>query len=304
LRRHHDVVSAERHVGQPLASLVTDREIVIFRSGLTLSAEVMGSAPRLKLLIRAGSGLDNVDLAHARSNGIRVVRVPGPSAQAVAELTFGLMLSLARNVALADRLLRQGHWPKHELGGPLLGGKTLGIVGLGNIGTRVGELGAAWRMRVLGCVRAPSPRLAAALEPKGIELTDIDNVLAHADVVSVHVPLDATTRGLIGGAALARMKRGAMLINTSRGGVVDEEALRSELGEGGRLAGAALDVHASEGEGTVSPLADLPNVVLTPHIGGMATDSQRQIGERMVQLIDSFADGRIGPECSDGELVV
>ncbi|MGH3944081.1 MAG: NAD(P)-dependent oxidoreductase, partial [Pseudonocardiaceae bacterium] len=236
----------------------------------------------------------------ATRRNVEVVRVPGSSAQPVAEFTFALLLSLVRKVALADRQLRQGHWPKAALGGPLLTGKTLGIVGAGRIGSRVGEMGAAWGMRVIGCVADSAPVTRAGLAARGIMVASFDTVVAEADFLSLHVPLDEATRHLIDARVLSHLKRGSYLINVARGGVVDEAALYPELTEGDRLVGAALDVHEREGEGTRSPFADLPNVVLTPHIGAMALDSQRLIGQRVVELVSAYQQGRLleelGPE--------
>jgi len=286
LERDHDVVRAFNAPEDELTELVRDREVLVFRSGVTISAAVLEAAPNLALLVRAGSGLDNIDVAAAERLGIQVIRVPGSSAQPVAELTFALLLSLARNVTLADRLLRQAHWPKAKLGGPLLTGKTIGIVGAGRIGSRVGEMAAAWGMRAIGCVDRPNPAVAEALRKRGIELTDFDTVVAESDFLCLHVPLDEKTRHMISTDVLGRVKPGSFLVNMARGGVVDETALHAALtADDGRLLGAALDVHEAEGEGVVSPLAELPNVVLTPHIGAMAWDAQRLIGERVVELI-------------------
>jgi D-3-phosphoglycerate dehydrogenase len=303
LEHGHDVVRAFNAHEEQLAALLADREVLVFRSGVRISAAVLQAAPRLRLLVRAGSGLDNVDVACALSRGVRVVRVPGSSAQPVAEFTFALLLSLVRKVSLADRLLRQGHWPKAQLGGPLLTGKTLGIVGAGNIGSRVGELGAAWGMRVIGCVATPSPRVENSLAAKGITLTDFDTVVSRADFLCIHVPLDDSTRHLVDARVLSHMKHGSYLVNVARGGVVDEEALYPELTEGGTLLGAAMDVHEHEGEGTTSPFADLPNVVLTPHIGAMALDSQRLIGQRVVDLVEAYQDGRLDEVLAAEEVV-
>lgn len=302
LRERHLVECEFGAAESRLCSLVADRDAIIFRSGVSISSAVIDAARELRLLVRAGSGLDNLDVGRALARGVRIVRVPGPSAQAVAEFTFALMLSLLRNVAHADRLLREGRWPKATLGGPLISGKTLGIVGAGNIGSRVGELAAAWGMNVLGCVEYPNATAAAALAAKGITLDDFETVISTADVVTLHVPLTDRTRHLIGARALAQMKRGSFLINAARGGVVDEAALLAALRDG-HLAGAALDVHEREGEGTVSPLAELPNVVLTPHIGAMALDSQREIGMRVLEIVDAFTRGTLEQVTSDGELV-
>ena len=298
LEKDHDVVRAFNAPEDHLVELVRDREVVVFRSGVRITAAVLDAAPNLELLVRAGSGLDNIDIPHARSRGVQIVRVPGSSAQPVAELTFGLLLSLVRKVALADRMLREGHWPKAQLGGPLLAGKTLGIVGAGRIGSRVGEMGAAWGMRAMGCVDDPTPAVAAALAARGITLADFDTVVAEADFLCLHLPLDERTRHVVDARVLSRMKDGSFLVNVARGGVVDEQALYTELTEGDRVLGAALDVHEREGEGVVSPLAALPNVVLTPHIGAMAWDSQRLIGERVVELLGAHERG-----CLDEQLI-
>ncbi len=287
LRSRHDVVAAFGAPEDELRTLAVDREAIVFRSGVSISSEVLAAATGLRLLVRAGSGLDNLDLEQVRRRGIELHRIPGPGAQAVAELTFGLMISLARGIALGDRLLRQGHWAKSELVGYNLTGKTLGIVGLGSIGSRVAALGSAWGMHPIGCVDAPSPERTAEFAARGIELTDLDGVLAAADFLTIHVPLGSATRGMIGPAELAKVKPGVFLVNVARGGVVDETALFEELQPGGRIRGAGLDVHVNEGEGKISPLAGLPNVVLTPHIGAATVDAQREIGQEVVAIFDA-----------------
>ncbi len=287
LREQHDVMCAFNAGETALQTSVKDREVLIFRSGVQITAEVMAAAPDLKLLIRAGSGIDNLDLNYAHKHGLTLVRVPEPGAKAVAELSFALMLALARNILHADRLLRQGRWAKHELMGHLLTGKVLGLIGVGIIGERMGRLGSAWDMRVIGCVGHPSPAKAARFSEKGINLVNLDQLLAEADFVSVQTPLNADTRHLINAKALVGMKPGAFLINVARGGVVDEMALYQALTEG-HLGGAGLDVHEAEGEGKISPLAALENVILTPHIGAGAIDSQREIGDIVINTIHSF----------------
>lgn len=303
LQREHDVVRRFNATEDELRDAVPESDVVVFRSGVRLSDAVITRARPGTLLLRAGSGLDNVDVDSATRCAVRVVRVPGSSAQPVAEFTFALLLSLARNVTLADRLLRDRRWPKPDLGGPLLAGKTLGVVGAGNIGSRVGQMGAAWGMRVLGCVATPDASVEKALRAKGVELTSFERVVEEADFLCLHVPLTESTRHLVDGRVLARMKRGSYLVNVARGGVVDEAALRLALLQGDRVLGAALDVHETEGEGTRSPLADLPNVVLTPHIGAMASDSQRLIGERVVQLVAAHAEGRLDDVLDAQEVV-
>jgi phosphoglycerate dehydrogenase-like enzyme len=226
-----------------------------------------------------------------RGRGITLERIPGPGAQAVAELTFGLMLCLARGILRGDRNLRDGHWIKSELIGYNLTGKTLGVVGMGSIGSRVATLGAAWGMRPVGCVEHYSADRAQRVAEHGFELADLATVLEQADFLTIHVPLNDTTRGMIGRPELARMKHGSFLVNAARGGVVDELALLEALVDGTRLKGAALDVHQNEGEGKVSPLVSLSNVVLTPHIGAGTVDAQREIGREVVRLIESHETG-------------
>jgi D-3-phosphoglycerate dehydrogenase len=199
------------------------------------------------------------------------------------------MLALARNLREADRLMREGHWAKYELEGRLLSGKVLGILGCGSIGTRVGQLGAAFGMIPIGCVEAPTAEIELGLRAKGIRLASLDEIVSRADFLSVHVPLTPATRNLINADLLSRVKLGSFLVNLARGGVADEAALCNELKAGTRLRGAALDVHQHEGEGKISPLATLPNVILTPHIGAMTVDTQHQIGHRVVQIITEFA---------------
>ena len=304
LDQRYDLTHALTSDPCALTNAVVGQEIVVMRSGVRLTGDVMAAADCLRLVVRAGSGLDNIDLDQARRRDIRVVRIPGMSAPPVAEFTFALLLALARKVVFADRLLREGHWPKPQLGGPLLHGRTLGVIGAGNIGGLVGQMGAAWGMHVLGSVSAPDGRVAMDLLSRGITLVDNEQVLAESDYLSLHVPLDDRTRHLIGRAELERMKPGSLLVNMARGGVVDEAALYEALTSGDTVAGAALDVHEHEGEGTISPFVGLDNVVLTPHIGAMALDSQRLIGERVVELLDAYHHGQLEAEVRNGEHVV
>jgi phosphoglycerate dehydrogenase-like enzyme len=239
LQRGHVCQQLAKPEPWELRDAVAGSEAVVLRSGVLLSADVLAAAPDLRLVVRAGSGLDNIDVDCARDRGIRVVRIAGMSGPPVAEFTFALLLSLARKVSLADRMLRTGHWPKPELGGPLLHGKVLGVVGAGNIGGLVGQMGSAWGMRVLGCVAHPSTEVAGRLARRGITLADFDQVVANADFVTLHVPLDDSTHHLVDAPVLDQMKPGSLLVNVARGGVVDEKALHEALVNGTSLAGAA-----------------------------------------------------------------
>jgi phosphoglycerate dehydrogenase-like enzyme len=302
---------AERHeVSRPASAVadgadpgLADCEVLVVRSGVAMSADVLSRLPDLRLVVRAGSGLDNLDLDYLTSAGVRVVRVPGPGARAVAELTFGLILAVARRIVEADRQVRDGRWRKHDLTGQLLEGKVLGIVGAGAIGSTVGRLGVAWGMRAVGCIGGGDDASRARAEEAGIEILDLDEVLSAADILTIHVPLLPTTRQLVGAREIARLRPRAIVVNAARGGVLDEDALYDALASG-HLAGAGLDVHEREGDGVVPRLADLANVVLTPHIGAMASDAQQQIGARVVELVDAFERGVIDVVAKPEELVL
>jgi D-3-phosphoglycerate dehydrogenase / 2-oxoglutarate reductase len=293
LQEHHQVICAYDAPQDVLKASIDGCDVMIFRSGVKVMADVMEKAPDLKLIIRAGSGTDNLDLDYVRSHGIKLVRVPEPGAKAVAEMCLAFMLALSRNMLEADRQIRKGHWIKHEITGHLLEGKTLGVIGVGNIGSRVSQIAEAIGMEVIGCVEHYSPERAAEMSTKGIRLTNLDEVVSKADYVSIHVPLKDSTRNLITAEVIARMKPGVFLINLARGGVVDEAALYKAMTEDSRVRGAALDVHKEEGEGKISPLVDLPNVILTPHIGATTIDTQREIGCRIIETVHAFSSAQV-----------
>jgi len=247
-------------------------DALVVRSRTAVSREVLTAAsPRLRVVGRAGVGFDNIDLGAARELGVIVVNAPGAVTTAVAELTLALMLSLARRVHQAHASLQRGEWRKAELHGVQLQGKTLGVIGVGRVGSAVAGMASALGMRVLGC---DAYLTEAALRGRGVEPVNLEALLAQSDFISLHVPLDDHTRVMIDATLLARVKPGAFLINTARGGVVDETALLQAL-ESGRLAGAALDVFGREPPGQ-DPLLLHPAVVATPHIGAQTAEAQQQ----------------------------
>jgi D-3-phosphoglycerate dehydrogenase len=288
LRNEHDVFCAVNAPEQKLCAAVSDREVVVFRSGVQINQQVMSCAPNLKLLIRAGSGLDNLDLEYSQQREIQLVRIPEPGAQAVAELAFGMMINLAREIRINDSELRQGRWNKQKTTGYVLRNKVLGIIGAGNIGSRVGQMGIAWGMQAIGCVENPTPENESRLIQKGIQLSQFEDVIRNADFLTIHVPKTESTLNLVNAEVLSWMKPTSFLINMARGGIVDEQALFHALQNGQGPSGAALDVHQEEGEGKISPLAALPNVVLTPHIGAATVDTMREIGQRVMETVESF----------------
>lgn len=287
LRKDHQVICAFRAPEETLKEAIVGCDALIFRSGVQITADVLRCAPDIKLIIRAGSGLDNLDMPYVRENNLNLVRLPEPGARAVSELSFTFMLMLSRQIRPSDAHWREGVWTKGDFDAYTLRGKTLGIIGAGNIGSLVGEMGHAWGMNVVGCIEYPTEEKAAELKRKGITMLSLDEVLSQSDYVSIHVPLNEQTRNLIGARELGLIKPGAFLMNLARGGVVNEEALYRELTTPGRLTGAGIDVHVKEGNGHISPFAELDNVVLTPHIGATTLDTQREIGERIEEIVQA-----------------
>jgi len=281
------VESASSVTKESLMEAVKDYDALIVRSRTKVTREVIERGRRLKLIARAGSGLDNIDLEAAEEKGIAVICTPEAPADSVAELTIGLMITLARGIAQADSAMKQGRWIKRELRGMLLKGKSLGLIGLGNIGLRVARIAKAIGMKILVTKRTPPP--PELLEELGAEFLPLDELLRRSDIVSIHVPLTGETKRIIGREEISKMKDGAFLINTSRGMVIDEKALLEAL-RSGKLGGAALDVYEVEPPGD-SELVKLSNVVCTPHIGGQTPEAQRQISEILAEKIIRFFRG-------------
>jgi len=263
-----------------LTKLVRGMDAIVLRSGISLSAPVIAAGDRLRVIARAGNGTDNIDLGAAREAGIQVFNIPDVSGGAVAEFALGLIFAVTRRIAFADRQLRQGFWKKAELVGTELSGKTIGIVGLGRIGSRLADLTRSLGMRVVASVDSPSPERRELATRRGIGMVSTAEVLRLADVVALTCSLTHTSHHLIGATELAMMKRSAYLVNVSRGSVVDEDALYTAIAAG-QIAGAAVDVFARERQR--NRLADFDNVVLTPHIGAMSADSQERIGQLLVE---------------------
>ncbi len=254
---------------------------LIVRSATKVDAAVLDRAPDLKIVGRAGVGVDNIDVAAASERGVAVVNAPGGNTVSAAELTMALLLAVARRVTDADRSIREGKWERSELRGVELRGRTLGIIGVGRIGWEVAQRCRAFGMDVI----AYDPYLPASrLEDMRAILVPLDQLLERADVISLHVPLTDETQGLIDEAAMARMKKGVFILNASRGGVVDEAALARALIEG-RIGGAGLDVFETEPLHPSSPLLSAPNLVLTPHLGASTKEAQLQVAIEVARSI-------------------
>ena len=256
-----------------LLAAVPEADALLIRSATKVTAEVIAAAPSLKVVARAGVGLDNVDVPAATAAGVMVVNAPTSNITSVAELAIGLMLSVARNIAAASATLKAGTWAKSKYSGFELDGKTVGIVGLGRIGSLVAARLKAFGVELIAYDPFASAEAAAAL---GVRLVSLDDLLAASDYITVHLPKTPETAGIIGESALAKVKRGVRIINTSRGGLVDEAALAAALADG-RVAGAGLDVFSVE-PCTDSPLFAFDQVVVTPHLGASTEEAQEKAG--------------------------
>ncbi len=255
---------------EELKRLVSTYDVLVVRSRTAVTAEVIGRGRRLKAIGRAGVGLDNIDINAAKKRNIAVFNSPEAPTEAVAELTIGLLISLARRLPYADHTMKEGQWAKQQLKGWQLEGKTLGILGLGNIGKKVAKIAKALGMKILITTRTPpDPKLLTELAGESVPLREL---LTRSDVVTIHAPSTRQTRHMIGKEELHLMKDGSYLINTARGPIVDEDALVDAL-RSGKLAGAALDVYTVEPPKDLN-LVTLRNVICTPHIGGQTEESQ------------------------------
>lgn len=272
---------------------------VIVRSATTVDAAVLEAAPELKVVARAGVGVDNIDVDAASRRGIAVFNAPSGNTVAAAELTMALILAMMRHVAEADRSVRDGEWERSRFQGVELEGRTLGLIGAGRVGGEVVTRAKSFGMEVI--VYDPYLTDSRAKE-LGFRLTDLDVLLGSADVVSIHVPLTSETEALLGAEELGSMKSGAYLVNVARGGVVDESALADALSDG-RLAGAALDVYETEPLPADSPLRQAPNLMMTPHIGAATEDAQVRVAAEVAERIrDALTVGDLSAALNRAEL--
>src|SRR5690606_19835436 len=269
LRESCEVVSAIGDERPVLLEKLRDAQGLVVRSATQVDAEMIAAAPELRVIGRAGIGVDNIDLDAATEAGIIVVNAPHANIISAAEHAMALMLAQARNIPRADQRLREGRWDRSSFVGVELHGKTLGVVGLGRIGTLVAQRALSFGMRLTAYDPYVSEERGRRL---GVELVDLDTLLAESDFITIHLPSTPETVGLIGKEALAKVKPGVRIVNAARGGILDEDALAEALRDG-RVAGAALVVFAHEPV-TVSPLFLLDNVVVPPPVGASTTEAQ------------------------------
>lgn len=274
-----------------LLKAIAEVDAVLVRSATKVDAEALAAAGRLKVVARAGVGLDNVDVPAATKAGVMVVNAPTSNIVTAAELAVGLVLATARNIPAANASLKNGEWKRSQFTGVELNEKVAGVVGLGRIGVLVAQRLSAFGMKVVAYDPYVQPARAAQM---GVQLLSLDELLEQADFISVHLPKTPETLGLIGDEALHRVKPNARIINAARGGIVDEDALASALKEG-RVAGAGLDVYASE-PCTDSPLFEYPNVVVTPHLGASTGEAQEKAGVSVAKSVRLALAGELVPD--------
>jgi D-3-phosphoglycerate dehydrogenase len=269
-----------------LLKIIPEYDALIVRGRTKVTAAIMDAAPRLKVIGRAGVGVDNIDLEAARQHGITVVNAPTSTSIAVAELTFGLLLALAREIPRADAAMKQGKWLKKELEGVELNGKTLGVIGFGRIGMEVGKRAAAFGMNVI----AYDPLIPEEeIKRRGAEPASLQDLYAWSDFISLHMPLTVDTRDMIGRQAFAQMKDGVRIVCAARGGIIDEAALVEALNSG-KVAGAALDVFSVEPPGLTEAVSH-PRLIATPHIGAQTAEAQSRASEDIAHEVLSALRG-------------
>jgi len=272
---------------QELLQVAGDYDAMIVRGRTKVSAQVFKVARQLKVVGRAGVGVDNIDLAAANAHQVTIVNAPTSTTLAVAELTVGLMFCLARHIPAADADMKKGQWTKKQLQGIELNAKTLGVVGMGNIGSEVAQRGTALGMQVLGYDPLLSPE---EITQRGAQPVSLLDLYDRSDFISLHVPLTPETRDMIDAQALGRMRRGVHLIFAARGGIIDETALLGAL-ESGQVSGAALDVFAQEPPG-LSALVAHPNVIATPHIGAQTAEARARAAADIASEVLAALQGR------------
>lgn len=278
-----------------LLEAVADADALLVRSATKVDTEVLATARKLRVVARAGVGLDNVDVAAATKAGVLVVNAPTSNIVSAAELSVGLLLASARNIASANSALKGGQWARAKYGGVELAGKTVGIVGLGRIGALVAQRLSGFDVNLVAYDPYANPGRAAEL---GVVLVSLDALLESSDFITVHLPRTADTIGLIGDEALRKVRPSVRIINAARGGIVDEAALAVALKEG-RVAGAGIDVFEFEPT-TESPLFEIDSVVVTPHLGASTDEAQEKAGVSVAASVRLAFDGEPVPDAVNG----
>lgn len=260
-------------------------DVMVIRSATKVKKDIIDAATNLKLVVRAGVGLDNVDVAHAKEKNVEVKNTPGVTTTSVAEHTIGLMIALARNIPQGCASIKDGRWDRKKYAGFELFGKTLGLIGMGRIGQETAKRAKAFGMNIIAYDPLIDPDIASKND---IELIELNEMLGKADYVSLHVPLTPETKHLINAETIAKMKKGARLINCARGGTVDEDALANAIKEG-HIAGAAFDVFEKEPPEADNALLSLEQFICVPHLGASTAEGQARAGAEVANIVINFS---------------
>jgi D-3-phosphoglycerate dehydrogenase len=277
-------VLKQRLTEDDLLPLLPETVAMVVRSETKITRKVIEAAPNLKVVGRAGVGVDNVDVEAATQRGIVVMNTPSGNTISTAELTFSMLMAMARKIPQAHASMKSGHWNRKAFQGTELCNKTLGVLGMGRIGTEVAKRALAFGMRVIAFDPYLAPARAKSLQ---IELVELDELYAQSDFITVHMPLTDETRGMINTEALGKMKPGVRILNCARGGIVNETDLLSAI-ESGHVAGAALDVYEVEPLPEKFPLRDQPSVIMTPHLGASTEEAQENVGIEVAEAITDY----------------
>ena len=272
------------HSEEELLPIVKDVSAIAVRSETKVNKAILEAAPEMRIVGRAGVGVDNIDIEAATQNGVIVMNTPGGNTTATCELTFSMMMALARNIPQAHGSMVDGEWNRKAFKGVELYGKTLGVLGMGRIGGEVARRAVAFGMRVIAYDPYITPSRAKALQ---VELASLEDIYAAADFITVHMPMTDETRGMLNKDTFATMKPSVRLLNCARGGIINETDLCEAL-TAGKIAGAALDVYESEPLAKDSPLRDCPNLILTPHLGASTVEAQDNVGLEVAQGISDY----------------
>lgn len=280
----HQITLKKGLTPDELAQLLPEAEVVVVRSATKITAQVLEHANKLKLVVRAGVGLDNVDAVAAQAKGITVANTPAATSISVAEHAFALMLALARHITIGDKTTKEGKWERKTLEGTELYGKTIGIVGFGRIGQEVAKRAKAFHMNVVVCDTVLDSEIVDALEVKALPL---DELVKQSDYLSLHLPINDKTRNIINADRLATMKKGVRIINTARGGLIDDAALIKAV-QSGQVAGAAIDVFEKEPPAKDNPLFAFPQIICVPHLGASTAEGQLRAGAEVARIVKEF----------------
>ena len=287
LKNEFECVIKDKLPAEELLKIIPDFDALIVRSASKVTAEVIAAAKNLKIIGRAGVGVDNIDVPAATARGIIVINSPGGNTNAATEHTFAMMMAMSRNIPIANETLQKGEWNRKKYTGVELKGKTLGVVGMGRIGSGVAKRALAFGMKVIGYDPYINEERAKDM---GVIVGTFDDVVEKADFITVHMPLTDTTRGMINKSVIARMKKGVRLVNCARGGIIDENDLREAV-LSGQVASAAVDVFTSEPIPADHPLLGVPGIVVTPHLGASTVEAQVGVAVDVAEGIKSALNG-------------